>query len=89
MIDSGFKKIGSIILDKGCEIVRPPSVFNSKQLSKEKVITGKKIAGVRIHVERAIRRIRKFKFLAPHACNSTFLDSILDWPKSFSDFFLV
>ena len=68
MVDRGFKKIESIILAKSCEILRPPSVSNSKQLSKEQVITGRKIAGVRIHVERAIRRIREFKFLSPHAC---------------------
>ncbi len=34
MVDRGFKKIESMILAKGCEILRPPSVSNSKQLSK-------------------------------------------------------
>ncbi len=67
MVDRGFKKIESMVSAKGCEIVRPPSVSDGKQLSKEQVITGRKIAGARIHVERAIRRIREFKFLAPHA----------------------
>ena len=68
MLDRGFKKVYSMLLEKGCDIVRPPSVSEGKQLSKEQVLTGRKIAGVRIHVERAIRRIREFKFLGPHAC---------------------
>lgn len=68
MVDRGFKKIESMVLQKGCVIVRPPSVNDGKQLTKQQVLTGRKIAGVRIHVERAIRRIREFKFLAPHAC---------------------
>ena len=68
MVDRGFKKIESMVLQKGCVIVRPPSVSDGKQLTKQQVLTGRKIAGVRFHVERAIRRIREFKFLAPHAC---------------------
>lgn len=68
MVDRGLKKIESMVLQKGCVIVRPPSVSDGKQLTKQQVLTGRKIAGVRIHVECAIRRIREFKFLAPHAC---------------------
>lgn len=68
MVDRGFKKIENMVLQKGCVIVRPPSVSDGKQLTKQQVLNGRKIAGVRIHVERAIRRIREFKFLAPHAC---------------------
>jgi hypothetical protein len=76
MVDRGFKKIEIIILAKSCEILRPPSVSNSKQLSKEQVITGRKIAGVRIHVERAIRRIREFLIPFSICLYSTFLDSM-------------
>ena len=68
MVDRGFKKIGTMVLSKGCSLARPPSVSEGKQLSKQQVLTGRKIAGVRIHVERAIRRIRDFKLLSPHAC---------------------
>jgi hypothetical protein len=57
-----------MVIEKGCRVVRPPSVTKGKQLSKEDVLTGRKIAGVRIHVERAIRRLREFKFLSPTAC---------------------
>jgi hypothetical protein len=78
MLDRGFKKVQSMVLEKGCEVVRPPSVSEGKQLSKEQVLTGRKIAGVRIHVERAIRRIREFKFLAPHACIHNSLVSCAD-----------
>jgi hypothetical protein len=38
MVDRGFKKMESMILAKGCEIIRPPSVSNSKQVSKEQVM---------------------------------------------------
>ena len=36
------------------------------------------MAGLRIHVERAIRRIREFKYLAPHACTDTHLIDTVD-----------
>ena len=35
MLDRGFKKVHSMLLEKGCDIVRPPSVSEGKQLSKE------------------------------------------------------
>ena len=36
------------------------------------------MAGLRIHVERAIRRVREFKYLAPHACTDTHLIDTVD-----------
>jgi len=36
--------------------------------SKRDVIDSREISGLRIHVERAIRRIREFSFVSPHAC---------------------
>ena len=35
MLGRGFKKVHSMLLEKGCDIVRPPSVSEGKQLSKE------------------------------------------------------
>ena len=35
---------------------------------KKDVLSSRKIAALRIHVERLIRRIREFLFLSPHAC---------------------
>ena len=55
MVDGGFKKIETMVLSKGCSLVRPLSVLEEKKLSKQQFLTGRKIAGVRIHVERAIR----------------------------------
>lgn len=40
-----------------------PAFFKEKQLSAEDVTKGRKIASVRIHVERAIGRIKKFQIL--------------------------
>jgi hypothetical protein len=42
------------------------NVSEGVALSKEQVVESRKIAGIRIHVERAISRIREFSFLAPH-----------------------
>ncbi|KAL0895461.1 hypothetical protein ABMA27_011581 [Loxostege sticticalis] len=53
LADKGFKHIASIVENKGCKLIRPPSV---------------KTGAVRIHVERSIGRLRSFKMLAPHAC---------------------
>lgn len=68
MVDRGFKKIESTVYAKKSKLVRPPSVVTGKKLSKSEVLEGRKIAGLRIHVERAIRRIREFSFCSPHAC---------------------
>jgi hypothetical protein len=34
MFDGGFKKVQSMVLEKGCEVVRPPSGSEGKQLSR-------------------------------------------------------
>lgn len=68
MADRGFKNIDKLLNEKGCILVRPPSVSTDTKLSKEEVLTTKRIASLRIHVERVIRRLREFKFLKPHAC---------------------
>jgi len=68
MADRGFKKVETHVLKKKCSFVRPPSVQEGVKLSRKQVVTSRKIAGLRIHVERAISRIREFKFCSPHAC---------------------
>ncbi len=74
MVDRGFKKMESMILAKGCEIIRPPSVSNSKQVSKEQVMENVMEWSVvekspaYAFMSRDIRQIREFKFLALHAC---------------------
>ena len=77
--ESGFLdaikgKVGiSIMADKGFTIrdllqkidveLNIPAFLKEKQLSAEDVTKGRKIASVRIHVERAIGRIKKFQIL--------------------------
>lgn len=68
MADRGFKHVETVLLKKDCKLVRPPSVGKDEVLSMESTIEAKQIASLRAHVERAIRRIREFSFLAPHAC---------------------
>ncbi|KAJ8964893.1 hypothetical protein NQ314_004532 [Rhamnusium bicolor] len=68
MADRGFKHIEHLLVTKGCVLVRPPSVSASLKSSKTEVLETKRIASLRIHVERVIRRLREFSFLAPHAC---------------------
>lgn len=68
MADRGFKHVEHLLVIKGCTLVRPPSVSAGTKLTKSEVLETKRIASLRIHVERVIRRIREFSFLAPHAC---------------------
>ncbi|KAK5647949.1 hypothetical protein RI129_002841 [Pyrocoelia pectoralis] len=68
MADRGFKHIEHLLVTKGCVLVRPPSVSASLKSSKAEVLETKRIASLRIHVERVIRRLREFTFLTPHAC---------------------
>jgi hypothetical protein len=68
MADRGFKNIAHIVLAKGGNLIRPPTVSKDVPLSREEVSEAKRIAALRIHVERAISRIREFKMLHMHAC---------------------
>lgn len=67
MADRGFKKIETFLNKKNCNLVRPPSVINKEQMSKDDVLLTRRIASVRIHIERIIKRVRDFKMLGPHA----------------------
>ncbi|GBP06742.1 Zinc finger protein 184 [Eumeta japonica] len=49
----------------GCKLTRPPSIVSGSKLSKDEVKETKKIASLRIHIERVIRRIREFSIEAP------------------------
>ncbi|CAG9129853.1 unnamed protein product [Plutella xylostella] len=67
MADRGFKEIESLLSSKNIRILRPPSVFTNKNMTKKEVIETKVIASLRVHVERVIRRVREFKMLKPHS----------------------
>lgn len=67
MADRGFKYLSAVLKEKNCNLVRPPSVSEGEKLSKQEVMAAKRVASLRIHVERVISRIREFKFLNPHA----------------------
>lgn len=79
MADRGFKNIDKLLVEKGCTLVRPPSVSAGVKLTKEQVLTTKRIASLRIHIERVIRRLRPFKFLKPHACIHSNLIALADY----------
>ena len=78
MADRGFKSIETILQKKGCSLCKPPSVARNEKLPKELVRQAKVIAALRVHVERVIRRIREYHFLAPHACIPSKLVSTTD-----------
>ncbi|CAH2103320.1 unnamed protein product [Euphydryas editha] len=78
MADRGFKHIETLLLGIQCKLIRPPSIVSGNKLSKEEVKETKKIASLRIHIERVIRRVREFSFLKPHACINKYLIGRLD-----------
>ena len=67
MADRGFKGIATILNKKNITLVRPPSVESDVKPSKAEVFLTKRIASVRIHVERSVRRFREFSMLVPHS----------------------
>jgi DDE superfamily endonuclease len=79
MADRGFKSIETKLQEKGCRLCKPPSVSKNEKLPKELVHEAKVIAALRVHIERVIRRIREFSFLAPHACIPAQLVSLTDY----------
>nr|XP_022909873.1 uncharacterized protein LOC111421000 [Onthophagus taurus] len=63
MADRGFKHIVPLLLKKKCTLVRPPSVSADVPSTSSDVMESKRIASLRIHVERVIQRIREFNLL--------------------------
>lgn len=62
MADKGFPLITTELLHRDCVLVMPPFA-NNPQFTREEVLERYSIASVRIHVERAIQRIKVFKIL--------------------------
>lgn len=67
MADRGFKDIGKLLHDRLCHLCRPPSVSSSAKPTIAEVLQTKRIASLRIHIERVIRRVREFEYLKPHS----------------------
>ena len=57
-----------VLNEKNCELIRPPSVSSSEKMTADEVIETKRIASLRIHIERVIRRLREYNILEPHSC---------------------
>ena len=67
LADRGFKGVERALEDRRCSLVRPPSVRADTALTQEDVIQMRTVAGLRIHVERVIGRLRVFRALDIHA----------------------
>lgn len=78
MADRGFKNVSRLLEEIGATLVRPPSVSASERSSALDVKLTRRIAGLRIHVEKVIGRLRDFQMLLPHACIDIHLVSALD-----------
>lgn len=63
MADRGFKGISTLLKNKNCELIRPPSVSAGVKMTKEEIAQTRRIASLRIHIERVIRRFREYEFL--------------------------
>ncbi len=79
MADRGFKHVSSLLQKQGGTLVRPPSVSASQVPTKAEVKESKKIASLRIHVERVICRLREFRMLGPNASVDNHLVQLLDY----------
>jgi hypothetical protein len=60
MADKGFK-IGKLLEGKGVALNLPPFLANMQQFTPEQVKETEEIASVRIHVERAIGRVKEYR----------------------------
>ena len=79
MADRGFKACETTLASKSMRMIRPPSVSNAGKMTKLETLQTKRIASLRIHVERVIGRIRLYKMLEPHAATpNALLDRIDD-----------
>ncbi|XP_065901415.1 uncharacterized protein [Dysidea avara] len=74
MADKGFD-IQDLLAPLGVKLNIPPFLSSNSQFSSEDVMRTRKIAKLRIHVERAIGRIKEFRILQSPIC-ATMWDSI-------------
>ncbi|KAK5643159.1 hypothetical protein RI129_007004 [Pyrocoelia pectoralis] len=64
MADGGFKHVDKLLCQKQCKLVKPPGVSSTTATAtKLEVLETKRIASLRIHFERVIRRVREFNYL--------------------------
>ena len=63
LADKGFPHIESKILEAGGVLVMPPFFRENRQFTQEQNDEGYKVASSRIHVERAIQRLKLFQVL--------------------------
>ena len=63
MADKGFPSIYEHISNKGCFLVMPPFHRGNRQFTEAENTETYKVASVRVHVERAIRRMKQFQIL--------------------------
>lgn len=78
LADRGFKHLQNLCLQKGIELVRPPSVGSKSKLTKAEAHKTKEVASLRIHIERVIRSLREFSLLKPHCVINTNLLKVID-----------
>ncbi|XP_065186055.1 uncharacterized protein LOC135816882 [Sycon ciliatum] len=71
MADKGFE-IKDLLLDVGVRLNIPPFKSGDRQMAPEDLLATKKIAAVRIHVERKMQRIKAYKILAGNIENTLF-----------------
>ncbi|KAK6167051.1 hypothetical protein SNE40_021159 [Patella caerulea] len=62
MADKGFL-IKDLTTPRGIEVIIPPFKTKYKRLTKREVEETRRIANLRIHIERAIERVKNFRIL--------------------------
>ncbi|XP_077557411.1 uncharacterized protein LOC144172641 isoform X1 [Haemaphysalis longicornis] len=65
MVDKGFL-IEKLCTERGVELVRPPFLQKKRQMSAYDASKTHEIARARVHVERAIQRLKAFKIFQGH-----------------------
>ena len=79
LADKGFPHIEFELLQRNCTLTMPPFATEDKpQFSRDEVLEGSAISSIRIHVERAIGRIKIFKILDHiHSEQLEYIDEII------------
>ncbi|XP_059472670.1 uncharacterized protein LOC132195002 [Neocloeon triangulifer] len=78
LVDRGFKNVDTVFESKGVRMEKPPSVRKGIPMDEDQGPGCKKIAALRIHIERLIGRVRNFKMVSPHACIPSSMIQYLD-----------
>lgn len=76
LADKGFTSCGLLLIDKGAFLYTPERLGKDRQFGWVELTLSRMLAKIRIHVERAVRKVKEWKFFSARPIPSGFQDLV-------------